>query len=78
MEQQTAQMVYAELHTIRETLWRLEREIEHLATLVAADKTLLTKADYLSIVGLGASGMKDVSERHDHYVGEAIAHEHLL
>ena len=77
MEQQTAQMVYAELHTIRETLWRLEREIEHLATLVAADKTLLTKADYLSIVGLGASGMKDVSERHDNYVGEAIAHEHL-
>lgn len=31
---------------------------------------------YLRLVGLGASGRSDVSERHDDYFAEAIADEH--
>ena len=31
---------------------------------------------YLKIVGLGSSGKKDVSEKHDHYLGKAIRREH--
>ncbi len=33
--------------------------------------------NFMSIVGLGSSGLTDVSENHDRYLGEAIAHEHL-
>ncbi len=32
----------------------------------------------LSIIGIGASGLTDVSENHDKYVGEAIAKEHNI
>jgi len=35
------------------------------------------QADFMSIVGLGDSGKHDVSENHDKYLGELIAHEHL-
>jgi hypothetical protein len=31
---------------------------------------------YLRIIGLGASGQADVSERHDSFLGEAIRREH--
>ncbi len=37
----------------------------------------LSDEDYLSIVGLGASGLANVSAEHDRYLGEAIADEHL-
>lgn len=33
--------------------------------------------DHMAIVGLGKSDSSDVSERHDYYLGEALAHEHL-
>ncbi len=77
MEQQTAQKVYIELNRIKETLQKIQQEIERLTTLVAADRGVLDQADYLSIVGLGASGLNDVSVEHDRYVGQAIADEHL-
>jgi len=32
---------------------------------------------YLRIVGLGASDRKDVSERHDSYLAEALHREHI-
>jgi hypothetical protein len=31
---------------------------------------------YLKIVGLGSSGKKDISEKHDPYLGKAIRREH--
>lgn len=31
---------------------------------------------YLKIVGLGSSGKKDISEKHDHYLGKALHREH--
>jgi hypothetical protein len=31
---------------------------------------------FLKIVGLGSSGKSDVSEKHDHYLGEALRREH--
>jgi hypothetical protein len=43
----------------------------------AADAKPLNSTDYLSIVGLGASGLSDVARAHDRYVGESIADEHL-
>ncbi len=36
----------------------------------------VSKEAYLKIVGLGSSGKKDISEKHDHYLGEAIRREH--
>jgi hypothetical protein len=36
-----------------------------------------SEADLMSIVGLGDSGLTDVSENHDKYLGEAVANEHL-
>lgn len=33
--------------------------------------------DFMSIVDLGESGLSDVSENHDQYLGEIIANEHL-
>ena len=32
----------------------------------------------LSIIGIGANGLTDVSENHDKYVGEGIAKEHNI
>jgi len=31
----------------------------------------------MSIVALGDSGLSDVSEKHDKYLGEAMANKHL-
>ena len=33
--------------------------------------------DFMSIVGLGESDSTDVSEKHDKYLGEIIANEHI-
>jgi site-specific recombinase XerC len=35
------------------------------------------QADFMSIVGLGDSGNRDISENHDRYLGELIANEHI-
>jgi hypothetical protein len=75
--QQTGERVYAELNTIKQTLQKLEQEIDRLTALVVADNKVTKEADFLSIVGLGASGSTDVSEQHDRCVGNAIADEHL-
>lgn len=77
MEQRTAERVYAELNTIKETLQKIEQEVERLATLIAPGPAVLQESDYMAIVGLGASGLNDVSVEHDRYVGQAIADEHL-
>jgi hypothetical protein len=77
MEQRTVQFVYAELSTIKESLRKIEQEIERLTALVAPEERMLKPTDYMSIVGLGASGTRNVSVEHDRYVGEAIADEHL-
>lgn len=45
MEQQTAQKVYIELNRIKETLQKIQQEIERLTTLVAADRGVLDQAD---------------------------------
>jgi hypothetical protein len=37
----------------------------------------VSRTDYLSIVGLGHSGLHNVAEQHDQYLGQAIADEHL-
>lgn len=31
---------------------------------------------FLRLVGLGASGQEDISERHDDYLGKSLRHEH--
>jgi len=42
------------------------------------DKSLskVSEETYLKIVGLGASGKKDVSADHDRYLGKALRDEH--
>lgn len=35
------------------------------------------REDYFKIVGLGKSGVNDISENHDKYIGEVLADEHL-
>jgi hypothetical protein len=68
MEQQMAQELYAELNKIRETLQTIQKQVEQLATFIVTDNGRLEVVDYLSIVGLGASGMNDVSEQHDSFL----------
>lgn len=48
---------------------------QSLAELIFSQKT--DPIDHMAIVGLGKSDASDVSERHDYYLGEALAHEHL-
>lgn len=36
-----------------------------------------SEADLMSIIALGDSGISDVSENHDKYLGEIIDNEHL-
>ena len=38
--------------------------------------SVVSEEAYLKIVGLGSSGKKDISEKHDHYLGKAIRREH--
>ena len=37
----------------------------------------ISRADYMSIVGLGQSELHDVADQHDRYLGQALADEHL-
>ena len=32
---------------------------------------------YEKLIGIGRSGLTDVSERHDHYIGEALYRDHI-
>lgn len=44
---------------------------EHLSTGLVSKR--MSKAHYMTIVGIGKSGSADGAEKHDHYVGEAVA-----
>jgi hypothetical protein len=77
MEQQAAQSVYTELNLIKEMLQKIEQEVERLTVVIAAGNKVAKGSDYLSIVGLGASGLTDVSVEHDRYLADALADEHL-
>lgn len=58
----------------------LDELISHLVKRYLDELTPATKTeqpDFMAFVGLGSSGLTDVSENHDRYLGEAIAHEHL-
>ena len=46
--------------------------VEHLQTSKPVSRT-----DYLSIVGLGHSGLRNIAEQHDQYLGQAMDDEHL-
>ena len=46
--------------------------VEHLQSSKPVSRT-----DYFSIVGLGYSGLHNIAEEHDRYLGQAISDEHL-
>jgi hypothetical protein len=46
---------------------------DHLSGRVEA----FSRADYMTIVGLGQSGLQVIAEDHDTYVAQTIADEHL-
>jgi predicted DNA-binding protein len=50
---------------------------ESVVQYLIGEEVDLSQADYLSIVGLGASDQTDIAAEHDRYLGEAIADEHL-
>jgi hypothetical protein len=77
MTVQTAREIRTELASIRTLLAQIAAELERLDTLLQAEAAQATDHDLMAIVGLGASDSTDVSEKHDRYLGEAIAHEHL-
>lgn len=58
----------------------LEELINKLINQYVSEIALTKKqpaSDFMSIVDLGESGLNDVSENHDQYLGEIIANEHL-
>ncbi len=77
MRQQVALDFRTELVTIKEQIRKIERKVDHLTALLGDNDGELRREDLMAFVGLGSSGLSDVAERHDDYVGQAIAHEHL-
>lgn len=77
MSEQMATRMYAELIEIRSLLARLQEQVEQLTRELDSERTTSEAYSLSSLVGLGESSVTDVSERHDYYVGEAIAQEHL-
>ncbi|MBI3913609.1 MAG: hypothetical protein HY327_05420, partial [Chloroflexi bacterium] len=67
----------SEKEAIKEKIRQIEREVDHLTTLLEGDNGELRSEDLMAFVGLGNSGLSDVAESHDAYVGQAIADEHL-
>lgn len=66
----------AEAQMLKISFAELMRRIveEHLK--IRNNLPVFTKEDYLSLVGLGESGIHDIAEQHDHYLGVAIAADH--
>jgi hypothetical protein len=62
----------AESQMLKISLAELMRRIveEHLK--IRNKSPVFAKEDYLSLVGLGESGIDDIAEQHDHYLGVAI------
>lgn len=58
------------------SLASLIRKIIKEHFLKEGNHSLFTKDDYMSIVGLGRSGGRDISARHDLYLGEALNEEY--
>lgn len=77
MSEQMAAKMYAELVEIRALLARIQGEVEQLARQLDQESVPTSGYGLSSLVGLGASGLSDISERHDHYLGEAVADENL-
>ena len=78
------QLEPAQFNTLTEEAKKRQRTIDELlADLVKEylDELAVlrqrSEPDFMSIVALGNSGLSDVSENHDKYLGEAIANEHL-
>ncbi len=66
----------AEARMLKISFAELMRRIveEHLNT--CSKPPIFAKEDYLSIVGLGESGIHDIAEQHNHYLGVATAAAH--
>ena len=58
MEQQTAQQVYAEISVIRETLLRLQRDLDRIAMAVGGEQREPTR--WLALAGVGAEVWRSV------------------
>ena len=81
----TRTMIYLEkleLHTLREEARSQRISLAELLRRVVKeylDRRQPAPAPdpsaYLKIVALGASGQKDIAERHDHYLGDALRRE---
>ncbi|MBI4670863.1 MAG: hypothetical protein HY741_04235 [Chloroflexi bacterium] len=72
-----AAQLYAELQEIRTLLIQVQMEVERLTRQLNQELEQPKTYTLSSLVGLGASGLTDVSERHDEYVGEAILNEYI-
>ena len=57
--------------SMAELLRRLVRQYFEQST-----KRFAPRAPLPKIVGLGSSGRRDISEKHDEYLGKALRHEH--
>lgn len=77
MSEKMAAKMYAKLLEIRGLLARLQEQVEQLSSELNQENGESKSYTLSSIIGLGDSGLTDVSERHDYYIGEAIADEHL-
>ncbi len=72
MRKQTALNIRTELAAIKQRIRKIEREVDRLTVLVAGNDGELRREDLMAFVGLGSSGLSDIAERHDDYVGQAI------
>lgn len=79
-------MIYLEpeqLEKLREQARRQRISMAELVRRIVAEHTergpkppSVTRRTYMTIVAMGSSGRKDVSEKHDQYLGEALRLEH--
>ena len=77
MSEQMAAQMYAELVAVREMVAELQKQLERLTLQFEQERAKQENHLLSSIIGLGDSGLTDVSERHDYYIGQALADEHL-
>lgn len=77
MSEQMAAQMYAELRSLREMVAQLQQQVERLTMQFEQEQAKQETYTLSSIIGLGESGLTDVSERHDYYVGQALADDHL-
>lgn len=83
----TRTMVYLDASQMEALRRKARRERVSLAELIrrAVDRYLkpepvsppVPRETYEKLIGFFSSGLTDVSERHDHYIGEALYREYL-